>query len=125
MSGCFVLFWQHMYNSIQYVVDSVNLRQLEGRTHHGTTKQPPKPNFNHKTHINSIKGIPKTSSSGDQREFHRVPQVSYHRMSPHEVRESKQMNLICRNKQEESPKMCSQKKTQLERKGGFPIKSAK
>ena len=56
-----------------------------------------------------------------RRLHHCVPQVSYHRRSHQEDRESKQINLICRNKQEESHKMRRQiKNLQSKRKEESP-----
>ena len=65
--GFVVLFWQHLYNSIQDVVDGVTLTEpARGKN---TPKNDPttsKPNYNRTAHLNGIKVIPRAPSLGDQ-----------------------------------------------------------
>ena len=60
-----------------------------------------------------------------RKKHHQVPQVSYHRSSHEEHRESKQISLRNRNKQEEPPKMGRQRKKSKEREGEIPRSNAK
>ena len=68
-----------------------------------TQSQQENPHKQHEGHPQSIQ------LRGSRRLYHWVPQVSYHRRPPHEDREWKQINLICRNKQKDSPKMRRQR----------------
>ena len=73
------------------------------------TQQEPKLNCNKRKNINGIKGIPRASCSGDQAdctiESHRSPTIDH----PTKTGNQKQVNLICRNKKEESHKMGRQR----------------
>ena len=90
------------------------------------TKEPPtgETEVQQETLHKGRKGNPRVSRQGDQRDFttesHRTPITEVH---PIEVRQAKQSNLRCRNKQKEPPKMGRQRnKPQLKGKVESPGK---
>ena len=104
--GCLVLFWQHLYKSIQDMGGRVILSQsTRGKNPPNidstTTKSQLQPERTHKYH----KGHLKSFKLRSRRLHHQVQQVSDHTRSHHEDRESKQIYLILRNKQRETGKM--------------------
>ena len=102
--GFVILFWQHLHNSILDAVGGVTLSQPAGgkdpmKNKPKTIKTQEHPENQHKWHKRHQKSIKFRRS---RRLHHLIAQVSYHRSSHHKDRESKQINLRSRSKQEES-----------------------
>ena len=108
-----VLLWQHLHNSTQDVMERVTFNQLaRGKTplRNDPTiiKTQLHPESQHKWH----KGRSKTIKVRRSRRLHHlISQVSYHRNSHHKSRESKQINLRNRSKQEKYHKQWEDKET--------------
>ena len=67
--GFVVLFWQHKHSNTQDVVGGVTLSPpAGGKDPPKNDPKPSKPNYIQRENINVTKGIPRASSSGDQRD---------------------------------------------------------
>ena len=108
-----VCFLGFVFCSVSTCKTAYKMRWVGNPNQPAGGKEPPKndpttgnaqlyPESQHKWH----KGHPKSILFRRSRRLHHwIPQVSYHRSSHHKDRESKQINLRSRSKQEESPKM--------------------